>query len=211
MKIVSVWNPKGGQGKSLIAINLAAAATAQKKKAVLICRDPQGTSTLFYNGGNLPFEVLPSYPTDQPDVDFVIVDHAADDWSVPPSPIIVVPTFPERSQYATFQDALAFLEKESEEPKHVIQVVTNTDYRVQQQADIANVMKRAGAYEIRRGASLFSRAAWEYRTIYDADQIIKRAYALKDRQTEFNNILAAIKRTRKTTTKKIVQKETAYA
>ena len=29
LKIVSVWNPKGGQGKSLIGLNLAAAAVAE--------------------------------------------------------------------------------------------------------------------------------------------------------------------------------------
>lgn len=210
MKIISVWNPKGGQGKSLIAINLAAAAAAQGKKPILICRDPQGTSTLFYNGGNLPFEVLPAFPKDQPDVDFVIVDHAADDWTVPPSPIVIIPCIPERSQYATFRDALALLEN-SETTKRVIQLVTNTDYRVREQANIATAMKRAGAFELRRSASLFTKAAEEYRTIFDSAPIIRRSYAVNDRQNEFKTLLASIQRTRKPQARKIVQKERAYA
>ena len=45
MKIVSVWNPKGGQGKSLIALNLAAAAMSELELTPLVlCRDPQGTA-----------------------------------------------------------------------------------------------------------------------------------------------------------------------
>ena len=210
MKIVSVWNPKGGQGKSLIALNLAAAATAQGRKAIVICRDPQGTSTLFYNGGNLPFAVLPAYPKDQPDVDLVIVDHAADDWIVPTSPIVIIPCIPERSQYATFRDALALLEN-SEVTNRVIQLVTNTDYRVSQQANIATAMKRAGAFELRRIASLFTKAAEEYRTIFDSSQIIRRSYAVHDRQKEFNTLLASIQRTRIKQTRKILQQERAYA
>ncbi len=214
MKIISLWNPKGGQGKSLIAINLAAAAQAQGKKPVVICRDPLGTSTLYHKEGNLPFEVLAAYPKDQPDVDFVIVDHPADDWVVPPSPIVIVPTIPERSQYATFRDALAFLEDQTAEnntaPKHIIQVVTNTDYHVREQAQIANAMKKAGAFEIRRGASLFTKAANEYRTIFDSEKQIRRAYGVSDRRNEFNAILKAIQGIPKAATQNFQRKELAH-
>ena len=55
MKVVSVWNPKGGQGKSMIAINLAAAAVEIGLKPLVIDTDLQGTSMLFHQAGNLPF------------------------------------------------------------------------------------------------------------------------------------------------------------
>ena len=42
-KLVNIWNPKGGQGKSMIAVNLAAAAVEIKLKPLVICQDPQGT------------------------------------------------------------------------------------------------------------------------------------------------------------------------
>ena len=215
MKIISLWNPKGGQGKSLIALNLAAAAHAQGKNAVVICRDPLGTSTLYHNKGNLPFEVLPAYPMDKPDLDFLIVDHPADDWIMPPSPIVIVPAIPERTQYASFRDALTFLEEQTIEnntaPKHIIRVVTNTDYHVLQQVQIAGAMTRAGAFEIRRGASLFTTAAEEYRTIFDSAKQIRTAYGVKDRRYDFNTILKATQRAAKTQTQKLQRKELAHA
>ena len=205
MKIVSVWNPKGGQGKSPIAINLAAAAHAQGKKAIVICRDPQGTSTLYFENGNLPFDVLAAYPKNPPDdTDFVIVDHSADDWTVPPSPIVVIPTKPERPSFATFSDALAKLEQASS-VKRVIQVVTDTDYHIIDQIQVAAAMKRAGAFEIRRSASLFAKAGKDYLTFYD--RRLRRVSGVYDRRREINAILAEIehgKVTRK-------QKERAHA
>ncbi|NDA91228.1 MAG: hypothetical protein EBY20_10100 [Alphaproteobacteria bacterium] len=60
MKLVSIWNPKGGQGKSTLAINLAAASVELGLKPLVICQDPQGTSLLYYKSGNLPFEVIDS-------------------------------------------------------------------------------------------------------------------------------------------------------
>ncbi|ATF10214.1 hypothetical protein BTN50_1787 (plasmid) [Candidatus Enterovibrio altilux] len=40
MKVIDVWNPKGGQGKSMFSINLAAAAIELGKKPFVICQDP---------------------------------------------------------------------------------------------------------------------------------------------------------------------------
>ncbi|MCP4529078.1 MAG: ParA family protein, partial [Aestuariibacter sp.] len=105
MKVVSVWNPKGGQGKSLICINVAAAAYELGLKPLVICQDPQGTATLFATEGHLPFKVLPEIPDKQPDADLVIIDHVAADWSDPIAPIVVMPTKPVRTDYATFADA----------------------------------------------------------------------------------------------------------
>ena len=43
IKLVSIWNPKGGQGKSTLAINLAASSVELGLKPLVICQDPQGT------------------------------------------------------------------------------------------------------------------------------------------------------------------------
>ena len=41
IKLVSIWNPKGGQGKSMLAMNLAGAAIELGLKPLVICQDPQ--------------------------------------------------------------------------------------------------------------------------------------------------------------------------
>jgi chromosome partitioning protein len=38
----------------MIAINLAAAAVQMGLKPLVICQDPQGTSSMIYEGGRLP-------------------------------------------------------------------------------------------------------------------------------------------------------------
>ena len=71
MKVASAWNPKGGQGKSMVAINLAA-AVENGLRPVVIDRDEQGTSMLYHRAGNLPFDLLDDYPRSAPDVDLVL-------------------------------------------------------------------------------------------------------------------------------------------
>ena len=106
MKIASIWNPKGGQGKSMISINLAAAAVEIGLKPIVIDRDEQGTSMLYYQAGNLPFPVLPNYPKNAPDVDLVLVDHMANDRDIPAPPLLVIPVMPKRSQYAAYVEEI---------------------------------------------------------------------------------------------------------
>ena len=187
MKIVSVWNPKGGQGKSLIALNLAGAAVSELElEPLVLCRDPQGTAMLAHAKGNLPFDVKPSYPKEASGYDLVIADHMAADWEVPPAPTVIIPTKPVRTDYATFRDALTRLEKAG---KRIIQVVTDGSMSRQGERAMILAMRKEGAFEI-RSCGAFSRAAEEYQTIFDP--AVNRVYGVKERRQEMNAILAAI-------------------
>ena len=188
MKIVSVWNPKGGQGKSLIALNLAAAAVSELElKPLVLCRDPQGTAMLSHAKGNLPFDVKPSYPKGYAArYDLVIADHMASDWEVPPALTVIIPTKPVRTDYATFRDALTRLEKAG---KQIIQVVTDGSMARRGERAMILAMRRAGTFEI-RSCGAFSRAAEEYRTIFDP--AVNRFYGVKERRQEMSAILTAV-------------------
>ena len=186
IKLVSIWNPKGGQGKSTLAINLAAASVELGLKPLIICQDPQGTSLLYYKSGNLPFEVVDSVPTDRPDADIVIFDHQASDWEVPKNHLIVMPLKPARDQYATYIDAYRRAELLG---KKIITVVTDVQEHRANEKDTIDYLKSKGACFI-PSSGVFSRAASEYITIFD--QKMNKAYKIRERRMEINKILAAI-------------------
>ncbi|MCX2676044.1 ParA family protein, partial [Klebsiella pneumoniae] len=78
MLTISVWNRKGGIGKSNTAINVAGWFAAQGRKTSLVDLDPQGGAMIFagyakQNGRELPFHVgrKPA-----PDSDYIIFDHS---------------------------------------------------------------------------------------------------------------------------------------
>lgn len=185
MKVISVWNPKGGQGKSLISLNLAAAAHAQGLKPLVICEDPQGTAVLAHSAKNIPFDVRAAIGTERPDgYDLVIIDHPAGDWKIPASKTILCPVKPVRTDFATFADARKKLVG-----KRVIPVVTDADYRIKDERETAVALKGRGALEVRR-SGVFSKAAKDYQTIYS--RALDRAYKVNERRGEFDLILAAV-------------------
>ena len=186
IKLVSIWNPKGGQGKSTLAINLAAASVELGLRPLIICQDPQGTSLLYYKSGNLPFEVIDSIPTDRPDADIVIFDHQASDWEVPKNHLIVMPLKPARDQYATYIDAYRRAELLG---KRIITVVTDGQEHRANEKDTIDYLKSKGACII-PASGVFSRAASEYIAIFDPK--MNKAYKIRERRMEINKILAAI-------------------
>ncbi|ODS09710.1 AAA family ATPase [Vibrio scophthalmi] len=191
MKIIDIWNPKGGNGKSMVSINLAAAAIELGKKPIIICQDPQGTATLYHKAGQLPFDVIGSIPRTKPDADILIIDHQAGDWEVPKGQLLVMPFKPPRDQYATYIDAY---KKAVSENKVIISIVTDSNHQRPDEAEVTKLMKKRGAFII-PSSGVFSRAASEYRTIFD--EKLNRSYKVKDRRREFlqimNHILVEVK------------------
>ena len=186
IKLVSIWNPKGGQGKSMLAINLSAAAVELGLKPKVICQDQQGTSMLYYKGGNLPFEVLSQIPKQRPDADIIFFDHQASDWEVPKNHLLVMPLKPARDQYATYIDAY----KRAEADKHeIITVVTDGQAHRADEKATTRFLEGEGAFCI-PSSGVFSRAAGEYRTIFDP--ALNKAYKIGERRREISKILAAI-------------------
>ena len=186
MKIVSIWNPKGGQGKSLIAINLAGACSRLNMKPLVIDEDPQGTAMLFHNGGNLPFEVVQGMPKEKPDADIVIIDHTARDWTIPRANTVIMPTKPTRSDVATYMDALERLKPEG---KKLIPVVTDGDMRRTSEKNVCLALRKTGAFEL-KASGVYSRASDQYRTIFD--DALNGAYKINERRAEFESILTAV-------------------
>lgn len=186
IKIISIWNPKGGQGKSMLAINLAAAACEIGIKPLVICQDQQGTSMLYYQTGNLPFEVIGDIPESRPNADLIIFDHQASDWEVPDTHLLIMPLKPARDQYATYIDAFKRADKKGRE---IITVVTDGQAHRASEKSTTDFLREEGAYII-PSSGVFSRAAEEYRTIYDTK--LNKAYKIRERRQEISRILGAI-------------------
>jgi chromosome partitioning protein len=110
MKIVAVWNPKGGVGKSVLAVNLAAAACELGIKTLVIDEDQQGMALAYGKAGNVPFTVVGKSPKNRPDADLVVIDHQASDWNIPKAPLLLMPTKPARGDYRTYATARAMAE-----------------------------------------------------------------------------------------------------
>ena len=152
IKLVSVWNPKGGQGKSLLAINLAAAAVELGLKSMVICQDQQGTSMLYYKGGNLPFVVEGDIPKERPNADIVFFDHQASDWEVPKTKMLVMPLKPARDQFATYVDAKKRAENHEERGERIehdiITVVTDGQAHRADERATTVALKKRGAFVV---------------------------------------------------------------
>jgi chromosome partitioning protein len=186
IKIVAIWNPKGGQGKSTFAINLAAAAVQMGLKPLVICQDQQGTSTLFYKAGNLPFEVVGEVPRERPNADIVFFDYQASDWALPDANLIVMPLLPKRAQYATYMDAYARAEAAG---KEIITIVTDGQQHRAGEKETTEYLKGQGAFVV-PSSGVFSRAESEYKTIFD--ESLNKVYKVADRRRELMQILGKI-------------------
>ncbi|GFO73533.1 chromosome partitioning protein [Bathymodiolus japonicus methanotrophic gill symbiont] len=185
-KLVNIWNPKGGQGKSMIAINLAAAAVEMGLKPLVICQDPQGTSSMIYEAGRLPFDVISAIPKSKPDANLVLIDHQASDWELPQGRLLLMPVKPARTQYKTYVDAKAIAEKAG---KEIITVVTDAQHHRTEERETAKRLVEKGALEI-PASGVFSRADAQLISIFDKE--MNKAYKIKDRRNDFLKILGAI-------------------
>lgn len=91
---ISVWNPKGGVGKTTVALNLAGAFAFAGYKTLLVDLDPQGGAMMFAQiahkaGVPMPFDIAKQQ---MKEYQVVIFDHPPQIDTHLPAPLVLVPT-----------------------------------------------------------------------------------------------------------------------
>jgi len=182
MKLISTWNPKGGQGKSLLAINLAGAAVAVGMKPVVVDLDPQGTAIQYAHAG---FPILPVTPETPPECDVVIFDEQASDWTLPTRKTLVMPVRPSRDQFRTFSQAHAMAKDNG---CTVVVVCTGGDIRREMEREIVDQLVSRYSAHVLPDSGIYTRAADEYTTVFD--KRLSKVYGVVDARLTLINILA---------------------
>lgn len=123
MKHIGIWHPKGGVGKTMLALNFAAALHLTGKQVALVDLDPQHSAKWISEiAGAFPFEVFAGYPDNQPDVDFLVTDHPPRLEETPLGGVIVAPVRPVAHEIAAYMAAVRAL---SVEQGHELRPVVN--------------------------------------------------------------------------------------
>lgn len=94
MTHISVASPKGGVGKTIVALNLAAAFARAGRRVCLVDRDPQASALVFGRLAERAGVELPFVPTNArvSGFDLYIHDHPPGLADSYPSQIVVMPT-----------------------------------------------------------------------------------------------------------------------
>lgn len=186
---ISVWNPKGGVGKTTLALNLAAALVHNGKSVIYADLDPQGTASMLAEDNHLPFEVRAEIP--QSGASFLILDHPPGYGELPNSPLVVFPMRPSRPDMQAGLKAMRALQNSAQ----VITVFNDCDFRrAVDMATYNQARKALGIEDIRvvRNRAVYRVAMNKGRTIFD--EALNSAHAIKDARMEIKRILAKPKK-----------------
>lgn len=117
-KVIAIYSPKGGVGKTTLTVQLADALVAKRKVSVhIIDRDEQGSVEGVANlarslGRPLPFKSTNGIPEEAPSEDVILIDHAPriGKQYVPPKGVDLV-VVPVRPSFLDFDSLAQFREE----------------------------------------------------------------------------------------------------
>ncbi|EPF5079392.1 ParA family protein [Yersinia enterocolitica] len=142
MLAISIYNKKGGVGKTLFAISISSWFGHNGKKTTLLDLDPQGGSLLFSNiaeqsGTQLTFDVARK-PTSK-DVDVFIFDHSpgihsGGDGQL--APFIILPTILDASSYSVTLKTVQELRDQGKTDNDFIVVPNRVEVQNREQLDL---------------------------------------------------------------------------
>jgi len=123
MRHIGFWHPKGGVGKTTLAINVSAALSRQGLSVLLVDLDPQRSSKWISGiSEGFDFNVEAGWPDSPPNVDVLVTDHPPRLESIPPGGVIAAPVRPVAHEVAALMAAINSL-KESDQ--HIILPILN--------------------------------------------------------------------------------------
>lgn len=161
MELVAVFAPKGGVGKSTLALNLAGAGHFRGKKVAICDVDPQGSLVWASKKGNLPFKVYAGSPKDAPDADIVIFDYPPHDAVGLKQKKVVAPYRASAFDFVSAnQSSLAY------KGATRIDVCNAVDFRIKEQREHALKAMKKGTLIVKQ-RSIYARMSGEGRTVFD--------------------------------------------
>ena len=178
MRRIAFWSPKGGVGKTTLALNFAAAAYFAGKKVLLCDLDPQQSAIDIFNEKQLPFSVVPGEPQVLPNVDYIIYDHAPDISNIPSVETIVLPMRPSTLDLKAVNRAYRHIRD-----KRVIKCVNAVDVRRHDERVLAMKLFSEGAHLI-KDRSIYVRSLTLGQTVFQ-----QSVYGSRDAQNELNRLL----------------------
>lgn len=167
MKLISIFSPKGGAGKTTLTLSLAGAYAAQGLKVLVIDLDPQQSAVWVHSRGHLTFQVvsgIPSLPKSKPDAEVIILDHPPGVLDVPTAPIVVMPIRPS----ALDVHSASLIAGHISPDQSLFRVVNAVDARRREEREVSQELRRQGAFVV-GNRSVYPRATGEGRTIWQVN------------------------------------------
>ena len=180
-KIISVWSRKGGAGKSTLAINLAAIATQNGYKVLLLDSDKQGSCLWIATFGKLPFDVKNTLPAEH-DYSLIIQDCAPNLDNVPLGQVVVVPFCASSLDIGSVRKFIPMLK---EKGKRVLEVISKVNWQRKEPKSFALQKQKGGAYVIKDRA-VYLNAGNDSTTIFD--KAMNKAYKVNEARVEVSTI-----------------------
>lgn len=167
MRVISVWSPKGGAGKTTITLSIAGSYASHGLRVLVIDLDPQQSAEWVFSRGKLPFKIIsgiPSLPQSRPDADVVILDHPPGVLDVPTAPIVVMPIRPSALDVHSASLMTGKLNAE----QSLYKVVNAVDARRREEREVSQELRRQGAFIV-GNRSVYPRATGEGSTIWQVN------------------------------------------
>ena len=181
MKSIAFWSPKGGVGKTTLALNFAAAAYYSGLKVIVCDIDPQQSAVDIFSDSQLPFSVVPNRPQVIPKVDLLICDYSPTTKNPPSEETVLIP------MRASMLDLKAIAKANRlVRDKRVIKCVNAVDTRRHEERMLALKLYGDGAHLI-KDRSIYVNSLMEGKTVFQ-----KSSYGATDAQNEMKRLLERV-------------------